>query len=81
MNNEKVLHVVNDVIIDRLTQLIEDMSTNEFVDMIVDKLGVEGIEVETDEEREEVTNLIGSRVIPLLHKITEYGVGKNIPTD
>jgi hypothetical protein len=31
MNKEKVLGVVNDVIVDKLTQLIEEMSSNEFV--------------------------------------------------
>ena len=36
MNREKVLEVVNEVIVDRLTQLIEDMSNDEFVEMITD---------------------------------------------
>jgi hypothetical protein len=34
MNKEHVLEVVNEVIVDRLTQLIEDMSNDEFVEMI-----------------------------------------------
>ena len=33
---EKVLEIVNSVITDRLTQLIEEMSDNEFVEMIGD---------------------------------------------
>jgi len=32
MNKEKVLEVVNDVITERITSLIEEMSTNEFVE-------------------------------------------------
>lgn len=82
MNKEKVLEVVNEVIIDRITQLIEEMSTNEFVDMINDMVQDQtGVEIETDEEREEVTDIIGSRVFPLLHKMNEYILGKTIPMD
>lgn len=78
-NNEKVLGVVNDVIVDKLTQLIEEMSCNEFVDLICDKLEEQGIVVETDEEREEVTKVIGERVLPLLHKVLEWGIGTELP--
>lgn len=78
-NEEKVLGVVNDVIVDKLTQLIEEMSCNEFVDMISDKLEEEGIVIETEEEREELTEVIGSRVLPLLHKVMEWGIGKELP--
>ena len=79
MNKEKVLEVVNDVIVDKLTQLIEEMSCNEFVDLIGDKLEEQGIVIETDEEREELTEVIGSRVLPLLHKVMEWGIGKELP--
>ena len=82
MNKEKVLGVVNDVIFDRITQLIEEMSTNEFVEMITDMVQDQtGVEIETDEEREEITDIIGSRVFPLLHKMNEYILGKTIPME
>jgi hypothetical protein len=82
MNREKVTEVVNEVIFDRITQLIEEMTTNEFVDMVTDMVQDRtGVEIETDEEREEVTNLIGDRVFPLLHKMNEYVLGKTIPMD
>ena len=85
---EKVLEIVNSVITDRLTQLIEEMSDNEFVEMIgdmyFDQTG-KNIEDDTDDDedfdRDEYLNeIIGSRVLPLLHKICEYGIGKDIPT-
>jgi predicted house-cleaning noncanonical NTP pyrophosphatase (MazG superfamily) len=79
MNKEKVLEVVNGIIIDQTTQMIEDMSSNEFVEMITDKLSVEGVEIETEEDEEELRDLIGSRVLPLLHKIMEWGIGKELP--
>ena len=79
MNKEKVLGVVNDVIVDRLTQLIEEMSCNEFVEEISDKLVEQGIVIETEEDEEELRELIGSRVLPLLHKVMEWGIGKELP--
>jgi hypothetical protein len=83
MNKEKVTEIVNDVILDKITQMIEEMSTNEFVDMIKDKLVENGIEFdeENEDEIEEITDVIGSRVTPLLFKMSEYLIGKNIPMD
>jgi predicted house-cleaning noncanonical NTP pyrophosphatase (MazG superfamily) len=80
MNKEKVTQVVTDVINDKITQLIEEMSTNEFVDMIKDKLVENGIEFDDDneEEVEEIFEIVGSRVVPLLHKMSEYIIGKEI---
>jgi hypothetical protein len=79
MNKEKVLEVVNGIIVDQLTQMIEDMSSNEFVEMISDKLVEEGVVIETEEDEEELRDLIGSRVLPLLHKVLEWGIGKELP--
>ena len=83
---EKVLEIVNDVITEKITGLIEEMSTNEFVEMIgdmyFDQTG-KNLEDDTDDEfdKDEYLNgIIGSRVLPLLHKICEYGIGKDIPT-
>ena len=68
---------------DKITQLIEEMSTNEVVDMIKDKLVENGIEFDDDneEESEEIFEIVGSRVVPLLHKMSEYIIGVNIPID
>jgi hypothetical protein len=59
------------------------MSTNEFVDMIKDKLVENGIEFDdnNEEESEEIFEIVGSRVVPLLHKMSEYIIGVNIPID
>jgi hypothetical protein len=80
MDKEKVLGVVNEVIVDKLTQLIEEMSTNEFVDMIKDKLVENGIEFDEDNE-EVIFEIVGTRVLPLLLKVCEWGIGKEIPTE
>jgi hypothetical protein len=80
MNKEKVTEVVNDVITDKITQMLEEMSTNEFVEMIKDKLTEEGVTF-NEEHEDEIFDIIGSRVVPLLHKMGEYLIGKNIPTE
>jgi hypothetical protein len=84
--NEKLLEIVNDVINERISQLVEEMSTNEFVEMIgdmyYDKTG-ENLDDGTDDEFDQdeyLNEVIGSRVLPLLHKLMEYGIGKDIPT-
>jgi hypothetical protein len=74
-----VQKVIDDVIVDKLTNLIEDMSTNEFVDMIMDKLYTDGMEY-SEKEREMIEGMIGDRVLPLLNKILEWGIGKELPT-
>lgn len=83
MNKEIVLEMVNDVILDKIVQMIEGMSNNEFIEEITDKLIEGGVEVDTDneDEMEELKDLIGERVVPLLHKMSEYLIGKNIPTE
>jgi len=87
--DEKVLEIVNGVITDRLTQLIEEMSEYDFVDMIgdmyFDQTG-KNIEDDTDDDEdfdkdEYLNEIIGSLVLPLLHKLMEYGIGKDIPTN
>ena len=78
---EKVLGIINDIIIDKVTQMLEDMSDNEFVEEVSDKIYSEvGYDINENDEVDELTDLIGERVVPLLHKIGEYLIGKNIPT-
>jgi Mg/Co/Ni transporter MgtE len=77
MNKEKMLEIVNEVINEKLENLMEEMSTNEFVEMITDMYVDQTGEV--IEDTEEVQEIIGERVIPLLTKITEYVIGVDLP--
>ena len=80
MNKEKVLEIVNDVINQRLEQLMEEMSTNEFVEMICDKVHDQvGLDLEDEDKVDEVRELIGIRVVPLLTKVCEYVIGVDLP--
>ena len=83
MNKEKVLGVVNDIILDRVTQLIEDMSNHDFIEVVMDRLEEEGVEFDSENEDvvEEIRDVVGERVLPLLFKMSEYLIGKNIPVD
>lgn len=83
VDQQKVTEVVNDIILDRITQLIEDMSNHDFIEFVMDRLEEKGIKIESEDEDsvEEITDIVGGRVLPLLHKMSEYLIGKNIPTE
>ncbi len=78
-NKETTQEIISNEINERLSQLIEEMSTNEFVDLICDKVYTETGEDYTDEQREEITSQIGEQVFPLLMKIMEHVSGIPLP--
>ena len=70
MNREIVSEMVNDIINDKVTQFIESISCDEFIEEVTDML-IEGgipVDVENEEEVEEVKEIIGSRVVEYLMK-------------
>ena len=78
-NKEKTQEIISNEINERLSQLMEEMSTNEFVDLICDKVYTEtGVDY-TDEQREEIQSQIGEQVFPLLLKIMEHLSGIPLP--
>ena len=46
MNKEKVTEVIKGIIIDRTTQLIEDMSNHDFIEQVMDRLEEDGVEMD-----------------------------------
>jgi hypothetical protein len=78
---EKVTKVVKGMIVDRITEMTEDMSNHDFVENVMDRLEEEGIvlDFENEEVQEEISELIGNQVVPLLLKIMEWGIGKELP--
>ncbi len=80
-NEKKVIEVVKGIIIDRTTQLIEDMSNHDFIEQVMDRLEEEGVvlDFENEEVQEEISDLIGQQVLPLLLKIMEWGIKKELP--
>ena len=80
-NQKKVTDVVKGFIIDRTTQMVEDMSNHDFIEQVMDRLQEEGVELDFDNEevQEEITDLVGKQVLPLLLKVMEWGIGKELP--
>ena len=80
-NQQKVTEVVKGIIIDRLTQLTEDMSNHDFIEFVMDRLEEEGVVLDFDNEevQEEITDIVGKQVLPLLLKMMEWGIGKELP--
>jgi hypothetical protein len=77
MKNDQVTQVqklVSDFVIDQITQMVEDMSSNDFIERVMDRIEQEGIELDFDNEDtfEEVKDIVGEKVIPLLFKMTEF---------
>ena len=81
MDKLKVTEVIKGIIIDRTTQLIEDMSNHDFIEQVMDRLEEEGVEMdfENEEVQEEITDLVGQEVLPLLLKVMEWSIGKELP--
>lgn len=80
-NQQKVTEVVKGIIIDRLTQLTEDMSNHDFIEFVMDRLEEEGVvlDFENEDVQEEITDIVGKQVLPLLLKMMEWGIGKELP--
>jgi hypothetical protein len=80
-NQKKVTDVVKGFIIDRTTQMVEDMSNHDFIEQVMDRLQEEGVELDFDNEevQEQISDLVGQQVLPLLLKLMEWGIGKELP--
>lgn len=61
--------VVMNLISRKLSELVEELSTNEFIQEVGDEIYVQTGE---DLHSKDVKDLVGSKVIPLLEKITEF---------
>lgn len=72
MNNQNVKEIISNIISDRLTNMLENMSNEEFIDEVCTEIGI--CDSITEDEREELKELVGNQVLPLLHKISEYFV-------
>lgn len=82
MNKEKMLEIVNDVINQKLENLMDEMSTNEFVEMITDMYYDQtGEDIVDEDKQDEVREVIGDRVFPLLIKVQEYVIGVDLPKE
>jgi hypothetical protein len=71
MNEQKVLEVTKSIILNKLTNLIEEISSNEFIEQISTEVYDEN-EPPTDfDEEGKIKEIVGGKVIPLLFKIVK----------
>ena len=70
MNKEIVSDMVDDIISDKITQFIESISCDEFIEEVTDRLLEGGLhfDVEDETQTEEVKEIIGNRVVEYLMK-------------
>lgn len=76
MTNDQVTQVqkvVSDFMLDRITEMIEDMSSNDFIERVMTTLEEEGIKLDFDDEElfEDVKDIVGEKVIPLIMRVSE----------
>jgi len=83
MDKKIVTEMVNDIINDKITQFIESISCDEFIEEVTDRL-IEGgipVDVENEEEVEGVREIIGSKVVGFITKQVLSTNGKTIEVD
>ena len=81
MDKKIVTEMVNDIIEDKITQVIENISSDEFIEEVTDRVIQGGVPVENEEEIEEVREIIGSKVVSFITKQILSTNGKTIEVD
>ena len=83
MDKKIVSEMVNDIIEDKITQFIENISSDEFIEEVTDRViqGGVPVDVENEDEVEEVREIIGSKVVSFITKQILSTNGKTIEVD
>lgn len=81
MDKKIVTEMVNDIIEDKITQFIENISSDEFIEEVTDRVIQGGVPVENEEEVEEVREIIGSKVVSFITKQILSTNSKTIEVD
>jgi hypothetical protein len=77
---EQVKKLVGDFVVDQITQMTNEMSSQDFLERLFDMIEREGIEVDLDdfETQNQIKSILGNKVLPLIIKMTEYIIGREI---
>ena len=83
MDKKIVTEMVNDIIEDKITQFIESMCCDEFIEEVTDRViqGGVPVDVENEEEVEGVREIIGSKVVSFITKQILSTNNKTIEVD
>ncbi len=77
---EQVKKLVGDFVVDQITQMTEEMSSQDFLERVFDMIEREGIEVDLNDPviQNQIKGILGNKVVPLMIKMTEYIIGREI---
>lgn len=80
MDRQVVSEMVYDIVLSKVVGMFNDMSTDEFVNEVVSRLVESGVPVNTKDEEvmEEIKEVIGDKVVPLLKKVGEYIIDNQV---
>ena len=80
MDKQVVSEMVYDIVLSKVVGMFNDMSTDEFVNEVVSRLVESGVPVNTKDEEvmEEIKEVIGDKVVPLLKKVGEYIIDNQV---
>ena len=82
MNKEQVKKIISDEIVNQLTNMIEEMSTDEFIDKLCDRIYTEtGFDVDGEDMRDEVTDMVGEKIYPFIQTMSTYFLDNFVKTE
>jgi hypothetical protein len=69
----EVQKLVNGMVLDRITEMVDDMSNHDFIESVYDYLTLCRVDLDYDDPNldEDVKEIVGEKVIPLIIKMTE----------
>lgn len=73
----QVTNIVNGILNDHITDLIEEVSSNDFIERVMDELEQQGTTIDLDNEDsfENIKLTVGDTVVPLLVEMTYLLLG------
>jgi len=71
MKKELLESIINDLVTDKVFQTLEDLSTPEFTQQVIECYQI-GEDELTDEDMLVIEGMVGDKVFPLVSKITEW---------
>jgi hypothetical protein len=74
----EVQKVVSEMVIDQISEMIGEMSNQDFIERVYDYLTLSRVDLDYNDPNldEEVKEIVGEKVIPLIIKMTEFLVEK-----
>jgi hypothetical protein len=72
MNEEKVINVVNKILIDKVNQLLEEVTTNEFLERVSNEVWDEWEEPTDFDEEGKIKEIIKEKIFPKIYEMSKH---------